>query len=298
MFEEQRDFAFSAYKEARRFLCEHSDILIELEHFMATTMFALLDSAREEIIRDYNEASRLYPFWQNYPPDDRGRQPVGDQYPWIEVGEHAIGAKLPRLLAQKFVIYDYGIPVGPDERFVLQSEDIRRLTEGWTDSLWLFSDIKSVGPRDDAMHAVMSHNQITGSGKWNRKSDVVKNDVMIAKGQRAQHDFHCSIPPIYILSDGRVVPVINVVVKPLYAMISPDNPQGGGQPLSKITLATIPNGLLLEEGPRYLQQYPSLLFPGKDDKGMNPLKLRARVDFEILKEIADWRIQVLNMSGE
>lgn len=297
MFEQNRHTAFIAYNQARAFFCQHPDCLIALEQFMATTLYQILTDAKEEIVRDYNAASLLYPFWQNYPPDERGRQPIGDQFPWIEVGEHAIGAKLPRLLMSLFSIKDIGIPVGPDERFVLQSDNISQLTNGITDSIWLFSDIKSVGPRDDAMHAVMSHNQITGAGEWTVENDGIKNRIMTATGKRAFHQFHCSIPPLYILSDGTTAPVINIVIKPLYRMLDKSN-AGGGQPLEKITLATIPNGLLLEEGPCYLKQYPSLLFPGKDDKTMNPLKLRARVDFNILRNIAPWRIRELDMRSE
>ena len=51
--------------------------------------------------------------------------------------------------------------------------------------------------------------------------------------------------------------------------------QTTGQPLSRITLACIPNGLLLTEKPNYLREYPGLLFPGKDDKDKNPQKMRA-----------------------
>lgn len=292
MFQEYQEIMFKRYNEARAHFRSHPDELIELEHYIANLLENIIIDNRNEINRDYNEASYLYPFWKNYPPDERGRQPVGDQYPWIEVGEHAIGSKLARLLPAYFAVSDYGIPAGPDQRFVLASDEVSRITNGYTNAFWLFSDIKSVGPRDDAFHAVMSHNQISGSGIWDHVHTGVKNGIIKACGQRASHLFYCSIPPIYVLSNGTVVPVINVVIKPLYAMLPADN---GGQPLSKITLATIPNGLLLEEGPRYLQRYPSLFFPGKDDSGKNPLKIRARVDFRILQKIAIWRIKEIYM---
>lgn len=63
------------------------------------------------------------------------------------------------------------------------------------------------------------------------------------------------------------------------------------QPLLRIGLATIPNGLLLTKNPGYLNKYPGLLFPGKDDKTKNPLKVRARIDFGILEKIDPWRYQ-------
>ncbi len=80
----------------------------------------LLAAHVDEIARDYNEATFLHPFWQNYPPEDRGRAPKGDQIPWIEVGEHVFGAKLARFLPQQFKVADPGLPTGPDVRFLLE----------------------------------------------------------------------------------------------------------------------------------------------------------------------------------
>jgi hypothetical protein len=54
--------------------------------------------------------------------------------------------------------------------------------------------------------------------------------------------------------------------------------------------------LLLEENPGYLKQFPGLFFPGKDDKGKNPLKVRARVSFEILTTINQWRVEVIKLN--
>ncbi len=261
---------------------------------MIDQLVSLVANARAEIKRDYDEASLLYPFWQNYPPDDRGRQPKGDQIPWIEVGEHAIGSKLPRLLAPHYSIFDFGLPSGADQRFVLKSPTIKKVTQGLTDSVWLFVDIKSIGPRDDQDHTVMSHNQVSGDGIWKRPDDGIKNTPMKAVGSRASHPFHCSIPPLYVLSDRTIAPVVIVALKPVYEMLPGSATlRNSGQPLARIDFACIPNGILLSRNPGYLATYPSLLFPGKDDKGKNPLKVRARVSFDILRRIASWRHQVL-----
>ena len=157
-----------------------------------------------------------------------------------------------------------------------------------TDSFWLFIDIKSVGPRDDQDHTVMSHNQISGNGKWTEKDFGIINDTMIAKGQRVSHPFHCAIPPLFVLSDGIIAPVIHIVLKPVYKMLGLSSGEKG-QPLGRVSLASIPNGILLTENPNYLQTYPGLLFPAKDDKEKDPRKVRARVSFEILRQIAQWR---------
>src|SRR5690606_11577870 len=148
-----------------------------------------------------------------------------------------------------------------------------------------------VGPRDTFDHAVMSHNQISGNGLWLNEEAGVRNDVLLATGSRASHDFHCGLPPLYVLSDGVVAPVINILIKPIYRMLSLNGRGETGQPLSSLTVACIPNGLLLHSGPRYLSKHPGLFYPGKDEKSKNPLKVRARVDFRLLNVIASWRVQ-------
>jgi hypothetical protein len=295
MFNAYRPMQHRVYQQARQHLIDNPSILLELEKYCADLVFDVLRADIDEIRRDYDEAAKLFPFWQNYPPDERGRQPRGDQFPWIEVGEHAIGAKLGRLLVKRgFELRDTGLPTGPDQRFVLLHSDFERVSKGFSPAVWLFVDIKSVGPRDDADHTVMSHNQVSGDGNWDTMSAGVKNSVLTATGARTSHHFHCSLPPVYVLSDGLVVPVILIALKPVYRMLSLDSglpAADGGQPLSRITVVSIPNGILLTTNPNYLKTYPSLLFPGKDDKGKNPLKLRARVSFNILRKIAEWRVR-------
>ena len=292
MFHSHRHNQFEKYHQAKDALTKAPSILLDLEEWLTSCLEHLVRDNWAEIESDYNEASYLHPFWQNYPPDDRGRKPKGDQYPWIEVGEHAVGGKLPRLLANDFAVRDTGLPTGPDQRFVLSSATIEEMTGGLTDTVFLFVDIKSVGPRDDAPHVVMSHNQVSGDGIWLKEEDGVRNTVITALGERARHDFHSSIPPLYVLSNGIVAPVINVVVKPVYNMHSiSESDIKTGQPLDRITLACIPNGLLLHCNPKYLNDYPRLFFPGKDDKKKKALKMRARVSFEVLTSIGSWRVK-------
>jgi len=177
-------------------------------------------------------------------------------------------------------------------RLVLTHPEINNLTNNFTDTCWLFLDIKSVGPRDDQSHAVMSPNQISGSGRWDSTDGGVVNKVILAKGLRKSQLFHVSIPPIYVLSDQTVIPVIIVILKPVYRMLSLEGNSGdGGQPLRRISLATVPNGLLLQEQPNYLADYPNLFFPGKDDQNTKPEKKRCRISFEVLTSIANWRFQ-------
>ena len=295
MFNKHRQQQFETYQVARKHFCEHPEQLIAIEEFLLSVLIKGVSADIEQIKRDYNEASFLYPFWQHYPPDERGRDPKGDQFPWIEVGEHALGCKLHKYL-RDFEVMDAGLPTGADQRFIVRAREISKITEGFTDAAWLHVDIKSVGPRDDQDHTVMSHNQVSGDGVWASVKEGVRNRVLLAEGARASHDFHCSVPPIYVLSNGIIAPVVLGVIKPVYDMLSLKGGDGG-QPLSRITFACIPNGILLCENPNYLKKYRGLLFPGKDDKGKDPRKIRARVDFSLLRAIAKWRMFDLKVSG-
>lgn len=293
MFQQHAALQYRLYQEAFQKLVANPSALIAVEQHLASELQAGIRKNLEEIRRDYDEASYLYPFWKNYPPDERGNQPRGDQFPWIEVGEHVLSAKLPVLLrSMGFHVRDCGLPTGADLRYVLTSEGIRKATNGLLSSVWLHADVKSVGPRDDQDHTVMSHNQVSGSGEWGSVATGVSNRVMQATGARSSHPFHCALPPLYVLSDGTVAPVVLMAVKPVYRMLGLETKgRLGGQPLGRIDSAVIPNGILLEHSPGYLKQYPGLLFPGKDDKGKNPKKIRARVSFSLLKQIAAWRVQ-------
>jgi len=299
MFNQYRDIQYKAYLKARQYFIDHHVQLIGLEKYVSDIVLKLIEANVDEIARDFNEASYLFPFWQNYPPDDRGRQPKGDQYPWIEVGEHTFSSKFPRLLAPLFQLRDTGLPTGSDLRLVLSNKDISSITDNFTNSCWLSLDVKSVGPRDDQEHVVMSHNQISGNGVWERNQDGIKNSAIKAKGLRTEHPFHCSASPVYILSDGTILPLIQLVVKPIYTMLSIGKSKGiGGQPLQRIVLISIPNGLLLDVQPKYIDMYPSLFFPGKDDKGKNPTKVRSRVSFELLRKIDPWRVRTVLLQSK
>lgn len=294
MFTQYQNIQFNSYKKAYDFFCKNPDRLVQIERFVMNEILHFIDLHLPEIIRDYNEASFLNSFWKNYPPLDRGRAPVGDQYPWIEVGEQVFGNKLSRYFASNFAVKDAGLPSGSDDRCIIASERIKQILQ-ITDSVWVFIDIKSAGPRDDFDHAVMSPYQISGSGNWIKQEDGIKNDPMIAYGKQVKHEFFCSISPIYVLSDDTIAPLVTFVIKPVYSMIKNVEHKTSGQPLNKIKIASIPNGILLTQNPNLNKLYPHLFFPGKDDKGKDLRKCRARVDFKTLLEIADWRLSVIEI---
>ncbi len=289
MFSRYIEMQFAKYNGVLGYYKEHYFRLVDIERFVMNEILHFINLHLPEIVRDYNEASYLHPFWKNYPPLDRGRAPVGDQYPWIEVGEQVFGNKLSRYFASNFYVKDSGLPSGADDRCIISSERIRQIL-GCTDSVWVFIDIKSAGPRDDFSHAVMSPYQVSGSGVWKRMNDGIRNEPIKATGKIVSHDFLCSLPPIYVLSDGTVAPLVTFVIKPVYDMFYENN-VSVGQPLKKIKVASIPNGLLLTQEPNYMKKYPHLFFPGKDDKSKDLRKIRARVSFDVLKAIDSWRVK-------
>ena len=295
MFTQYAEAQHNAYNEAFAFFKENPQRLIEAEMFVMDEIIHFIDIHQPEIKRDYDEASYLYSFWKNYPPSDRGRAPKKDQYPWSEVGEQVFGNKLQRHFNANFLVKDSGLPSGADDRCIISSERIRQIL-GITDSVWVFIDIKSEGPRDESDHAVMSPYQISGSGRWKNVEDGITNNPIKAIGKRTTNKFYCSLSPIYVLSDRTVAPLLTFAIKPVYEMVKEDGTDKTiGQPLSKIKLASIPNGILLTQNPNYNKKYPGLFFPGKDDKGKNIHKTRARISFSLLKEIADWRIKEITL---
>ena len=287
MFNAKRLYLYNNYIHAINHFNNNPTELINLEHYITNIVNNIIITNYSEIEHDYNEASYLNAFWANYPPDDRGRAPVGDQIPWIEVGEHSVGHKLERLIGTQYQISEIGLPSGADNRFVLYDKTISEITNGLTNCAFVFLDIKSVGPRDNFNHTVISPYQVSGDGYWPSPDHNMENSTMMASGLRVSHTFYPAISPLYPLTDGHVAPTIHLFVKPVYKMLTGTHK---GQPLESIKNVCVPNGLLLCNNPNYLKQYPGLFFPGKDDKKKDPRKIRVRVSFDILSKIAAWRV--------
>lgn len=294
MFYENRDLLCANFNQAKDFFYRNPKALINIEYHITQIVNTTISENLVELVSDYNEASYLNAFWAEYPPDNRGRAPVGDQIPWIEVGEHAIGHKLNRLISANYEIREIGLPSGADNRFVLVSDEIAAITRGFTDRAFVFLDIKSVGPRDNFDHTVISPYQVSGDGIWNNPAENMVNSTMIAQGRTASHVFHPAIAPIYGMTDGTIAPTVHLFVKPIYKMLSLSHDGNTGQPLDELKNICVPNGLLLTLNPNYLNDYPGLFFPGKDDKGKDPRKIRVRVSFEVLRRIAAWRVTSFN----
>ena len=110
MFYEKRNLLFHNYNRARDYFISCPNQLIDLEQYCAELVNNIIMENYDEIEANYNESSYLNAFWAKYPPDDRGRQPVGDQIPWIEVGEHSIGHKLSRIIGTLYRVSEIGLP--------------------------------------------------------------------------------------------------------------------------------------------------------------------------------------------
>lgn len=291
LFNEKRGILYNNYVKALEYFTKNPEKLIDIEYLITELVNEEIRANYDEIKSDYDEASYLNPFWANYPPADRGRAPIGDQIPWIEVGEQAVGHKLGRVIGSKYSVSEIGLPSGADNRFVIYHDGISKITEGNIDCAFVFLDIKSAGPRDDFDHIVLSPYQVSGDGIWVDPNENLSNTYINAKGKNVSHHFYPAMSPLYSLTDGRVAPSVHLFVKPVYAMLTGTK---RGQPLESIKNICVPNGVLLCRNPGYLTQHPGLFFPGKDDRGKNPLKVRARVSFSELKSIASWRIQEFN----
>lgn len=277
------------YEFAREYFVAHPEKIEEAEKYLMRCISETLMDFRDEFRDDYNEANYLFPFWGSYPPSDRGRSPVGDQIPWIEVGEHSIGHRVERLMGSRFAIREVGMPSGTDDRFLLSNSRLKDILE-ITSSVMVFLDVKSSGPRESHDDLVVPPYQVSGDGMWKTNSPTISNSVVEVFGSRKSNQFRPAISPILCLSDGTIAPVIHLFLKTIYTMARDNKNKNIGQPLKQIKLACLPNGieLFVNPGLHFLNQ--GLLYPGKDDKSKPLEKRRARVSLTMLQDIDAWRV--------
>ncbi len=256
----------SQYIAARNNLLSNTNLLIDLENAYMSFLHQIVSSVSLRISVDFNKATELMPFWRNYPPIQRGRLPIGTSIPWSEVGQTTIVSNIIRALSYGNPEITYpGLPSGADLRFL-------------TDDALIHFDIKITGPNDRPDEVVASPNQISGNGiRW--EQGVINSPVIIT-GARARMIFQPELPPLYIIQ-GKVIPCLTFFLKGVY-----DVKTLGYQPLVKLELICVPNGLLTFENPLYIKNQ-GLFIPGKDVKGH--LKKRVRVRMTPLESIASWR---------
>jgi len=254
---------------------KQANILAAEQSYMRFLLDATV-SAAGKIFDDFSRAMELMPFWVNYPPIQRGRAPRGTSIPWGEVGEKTISANLVRAIAQKDPSITFpGLPLGGDIRFA-------------TPEALIHFDIKLTGPNDNPHEIVASPHQISGDGlHW--KNGVINSPATVIGEKKRAMQFQPELPPFYAL-DKQILLCLTYFLKAVY------NVEGLGiQPLHYLELVSVPNGLLLFDGPKYAQT-KGLLIPGKDIQ-KHPKK-RTRVRLDPLATLADWRCIKITQEGK
>jgi hypothetical protein len=256
------------YRELReRLLAGEGEKILSIERQYMDLLLRASERAAPRIYRDYERAAAYLPFWMNYAPKQRGRQPTGESIPWGEVGETTLSANMVKAILEEFPEITFpGLPFGGDIRFA-------------TGEALVHLDTKSTGPNDNPDELVVSPYQVSGDGVgWDEKGLI--NSKVLVRGSRGSMEFQPELPPFYMEGD-QVLVCLTYFLKAVYTVESL-----GMQPLDYLELACVPNGLLVFEGRRYFDT-AGLFIPGKDVKS-HPHK-RTRIRLDPLASIADWR---------
>jgi len=270
------------YFVARSKLIKSPQYLLELEQKYTDFLLSIVMEVAEKINVDFSHNSfQLLPFWRNYPPEQRGRQPTGTAVPLLELGEKTLSSHLLAVLAHRLLQIKFpGLPIGGDIRFS-------------TNDAFIHWDIKLTGPNDNPHELVVPPNQVSGDGiKWENEG-VINSTWPVyyqtgAKKGEVNYYFQPKLPPFYIL-DGEVLPCLTFFLKAVYTV------DGLGiQPLHYFELACVPNGLLMFENAQYAQT-SGLIIAGKDDKTKAEDTMRIRIRLDPLAKLHEWRaIKILS----
>ena len=243
--------------------------LVQLEQQFMDFLVATVVEAAPALYADFSRSRDLVPAWISYAPKQRGRAPVGDSYPWSEVGEKSLASNLLRAIVLRRAEVTFpGLPFGADVRCA-------------TPEAMLHIDIKMTGPRDSVDEIVAPPQQISGDGiTWDQG---ILNSSFWVQGQRSGFNFQPKLPPLYVL-DNHSLPCLTFFLKAIYSL------RGlGEQPLEYMEIACVPNGLLMFDGPFYAHT-EGLLIPGKDDQSVRDSDKRTRLRLNPLAAIDDgWR---------
>ncbi|RJR25745.1 hypothetical protein C4578_00730 [Candidatus Microgenomates bacterium] len=252
---------------------------VEKEHCLKIKGI-VLDIA-DDLYLDFTEyAWKLYPFWSNYPPEQRGRQPTGNSVPWLELGEKTISYNLTSKIIKAFSEVRFpGLPTGGDIRFT-NKETLVHL------------DIKLTGPNDNPNEVVVPPNQVSGRGDdW--KNGIINSPwpVHYQGNGKINYNFQPKLPPFYLIDDKPLL-CITMFLKAVYEV-----EKIGFQPLKYFELACVPNGLLMFDGPK-LAETPGLIICGKDEKSRADDTKRIRIRLNPLASIENWRCtKIVRING-
>ena len=126
--------------------------IIQLEKHYMRVLTNATQSVASKIFSDVDKAFGLMPFWKNYPPVQRGRQPTGTSIPWSEIGENTLATHVSNEISKQLEVSYPGLPSGADMRFA-------------TENALIHFDVKLTGPNDNPDEVVASPNQISGDGE-------------------------------------------------------------------------------------------------------------------------------------
>jgi Restriction endonuclease BglI len=264
------------YQGARRELSANPQLIVADEKEIRDLLVDVILAVAPSIDRDWSHAQETLPYWIEAAPKQRGRSPSGTGIPWIEVAEYVpiahIAAELGRRYKDELVFP--ALPTGSDLRFSLAKPLVHL-------------DAKAAGPNDRDDEVVAPPYQLSGDGAITdegklRPEPSILNSRLDFPGRNKQGSFYPSQPPIYTYADQTKL-CITAFLKVVYGVRSP-----GDQPLEHMTLAMVPNGILLYD--HNLRLEPGLLARGKDDLAKSARDRRCRVLFAPLANIAPWRV--------
>lgn len=267
-----------AYESARQSLLNDLSKIVTLEQECMDLLFKILEEQALNIREDYDKAIAIQDYWFRYPPEQRGRKPTGDAFPWGEVGEKVIEGYIYSSIYRYFQNVRFvGLPYGHDVRFK-------------TDKAFIQIDIKSTGPNDNADEVVCSRNQVSGDGLYNDEFGVYNSPfTVIGKGSKSM-EFQPELPPFYII-DANILPTLTYYLKCVYLVKKP-----GDQPLTYLELICVPNGLLMFDGPKYASSIKGLLAIGKDEQKTK--RKRTRIKLRPLINQDRWRCKQIIYSTD
>jgi hypothetical protein len=275
------------FLDRRSQLIDNPQSIIEVEEqFQEYLVHQVIGRCYEQIEKEFSDSPReLLDFWRNYPPEQRGRQPVGNSVPWLELGEKVIAHNIISQISRNNPhIQFHGLPTGGDIRFTLPG-------------LYVHLDVKMTGPNDNPDEIVVPPNQISGAGdKWNRSGFLNSNFPIhyqsSTRSSLINYCFQPKLPPFYII-EGNCHLTITAFIDAIY-----DVQSFGNHKLLKLEVSIVPNGLLLFDT-LMLANTNGLLIAGKDDKTIPDDSKRVRVRLNPLSTIAKWRsISVLKLGGD
>lgn len=261
----------ATYFAERDRLTSDPQLILDHEKRVTDLLADIVENAVERIAQAIDDIDLNSPFWVHYKPAQRGNKPTGNNTPWAEGIEKETIAVLAQEIS-KHASYggQFGLPFGGDTRFVIDQA---------VDHL----DVKASGRTESKIHEVVAEqNQLSGDG-IDFDETGVRNSRVRAKLPRRTVMRQPRLSPLYIHPrSGEPLLTTTHFVRVCYDEID------GRQPITGITLVSVPNGLLLWQPGRY----PKLLGAGKDAKKVNALDRRLRIKYpHYPDDERSWRVR-------